>query len=38
MFVGTGIGMSMYPGNKFFMKLGCLKFGHTKNSEEMLDQ
>ena len=33
MFVGTSIGMSVYPGNIFFME-----FGHSKNSKEMLDQ
>ena len=34
-FVGTGIGMPMYPGNNFFVKFSCLKFGHTKNSWEI---
>ena len=34
MFVGTGIGMPMYPGNRFFMKFSCLKFGLLENSQE----
>ena len=37
-FVGDGIGMPMYSGNKFFENLGHLKFGRTENSQEMLDQ
>ena len=37
-FVGDGIGMSMYSGNKIFENLGCSKFGRTENSWEMLDQ
>ena len=37
-FIGTGIGMPMYPGIKFFMKFGHLKFGCSKISQEMLDQ
>ena len=36
--VGTSIGMPMYPGGKFYMKFGCLKFGHSKNSQEKLDK
>ena len=36
--IGTSIGMSMYPGHKFFIKFGHLKLGHVKNSWEMLDQ
>ena len=35
---GTSIGIPMYPGNKFLMKFGHLKFGHVKNSQEILDQ
>ena len=37
-FVGDGIGMSVYPGNKCFENSGHSKFGHTENSQEMLDQ
>ena len=37
-FVGNGIGMGVYSGNKFFENSGCSKFGSTENSQEMLDQ
>ena len=37
-FVGNGIGMPVQSGNKFFENSGCLKFGRTENSREMLDQ
>ena len=37
-FVGTSIGMSMYPGNKYFMKFGHLKLSCLKNSWKMQDQ
>ena len=37
-FVGDGIGMPMFPGNKFFENSGCSKFSCTENSWEMLDQ
>ena len=37
-FVGEGIGMPVYPGNKFFENSGSLKFSCTENSREMLDQ
>ena len=33
-FVGTGIGMPMYSGNKFFMKLSHSKFSSMKHSQE----
>ena len=33
-FVGTGIGMHIYSGNKIFKISGCLKFSHTENSQE----
>ena len=35
---GTGIGMPMYPGNKFFMKSRHSNSRCLKNSLEMLDQ
>ena len=34
MFVGTGIGMPVYPGYNFFMKFGHLRFGHVETSQE----
>ena len=37
-FVGNCIGMPMLSGNKVFGNSGCLKFGCTENSWEMLDQ
>ena len=37
-FVGNGIGMPMQSGNKIFENSGCLKFSHTENPREMLDQ
>ena len=37
-YIGNGIGMPMKPRNKIFENLGCSKFGHTENSQEMLDQ
>ena len=37
-FAGTSIGMPVYPGNNFFVKFSHLKFGCSKNSQEMLDQ
>ena len=37
-FVGSGIGMPIYSGNKFVENLGHSKFGRTENSWEMLDQ
>ena len=37
-FVGNSIRMPVSSGNKFFENLGSSKFGHTKNSQEMLDQ
>ena len=36
-FTGTGIGMPMYSGNKFFENSGHLKFSHTEISWKMLD-
>ena len=36
-FIGDGIRMPMYPGNKFFEISGHSKFGRTENSQEMLD-
>ena len=33
-FIGTGIGMPVYSGNKFFQNSTHLKFGHTENSQE----
>ena len=37
-FIGDSIGMPMCPGNKFSENSGHLKFGHTENFREMLDQ
>ena len=36
--IGTGIGMPVYSGNKFCKNSGHLKFIHTENSQEVLDQ
>ena len=35
--IGTGIGMPMYSGNKFFKTPSHSKFSWTENSQEMLD-
>ena len=37
-FIDTSIGMPMYSGNKFSKNSSHLKFSHTENSWEMLDQ
>ena len=37
-FIGSGIGMPVSSGNKFFKSSGHSKFSCTENSQEMLDQ
>ena len=37
-FIGNSIGMPVKSGKKNFRNLDGSKFGHTENSQEMLDQ
>ena len=37
-FIGRVVVMPMKPGNNFFENSGHLKFSHTENSWELLDQ